>query len=592
MTAEQWNLLKSGKPDDTTKMQLADLLLKLISSLLTDVLKALKRARRPVSLDSVRSRLGDSLRQSFAPGSSRQSESLDRLTDLIVEEVTETVNSDLSSACTSSASYEEPELSHFTKPNKLEKMIRCTCRVLKTFSAKILFKPQPPRQRGQTTRPQTHGTEVQVIQWKTTLSDSVSSTDISEGSTTSEVSSEGSSQKSTIFQEIIDKEVTELIEPLLDGVSDSDYSMLQSEISLEIKVAADEIAPLIFDEYIANLFSADPSPKLHRQWFRGVGKKVTNLCAKTFATATILKTLRHVQKKFQKETKVQDGPAIRSLMAGIDSLLLKGEKQKGANDSYASLRFEKLSRAKVLELTWVFADLLYMHATAARNPVMTPDTVTKVSVPRSDRDMYEDIKRTALYFLSLMSWWVNNQVACFTDRVTQALMNSESLSTPDASKLNVMKTPKEQAEQRKMLVNVLVDDLVTNIYQKLKVECTGCNTARIAHHLFEETWAKVKDIDVVFHPRIFRNFDKAVFEDLCNRWCCPESLLVSISLGEPEVAQCIASYIRSHLSNQTSANPSLVSSVRKGLGKCGRNVLDVMKYTYDMYLYYYTFRRI
>ncbi|XP_035504518.1 uncharacterized protein LOC118318708 isoform X2 [Scophthalmus maximus] len=548
MTAEQWSLLKSGKPDDATKVQLAELLLNIISTISTALVKSRGRSRTPVSMESARSNLCDSLAQSFAPGISTKSEDLDQFTDMVSKEVMTSVQSSLSCAPPVGASSEEPDPCCFTEPKKLHKMICCVCRVLKTFSAKIkrLFKPQPPRQRRQATPPRTRDTEDQLNRRITTSSDFDMSSFTSEESTTSDVSSEDNvdGQNGKIYEKIINKEVNGVIEPLMDELSNPDYNMLQSQASVEIKAIAKKIAPLILNEHI-NIFS---SPKSG-----GVGKMMENLFAKTFATATILKMLREVQSKFHREDFgfPDDKKEMKTLMADVDSLL------DGSGDHCMLQTFKRLSRADMLDFTEEFADLFYQHATAARKP----DAVMTLSVPESDRNMYADIKRLAMYFLSLMSWWMNNQVACYRDRVTLALMGNESSAAPEASKGNVMDSTKEQAEQQKMIVKVLVDQVVTKIHQMAKVACTP--TTALALHLFENTWAKVQDIDLDIPPKIFRNLDKAVWEDLCKRWACPVLLLVALRLGEPEVGKCIASSIRSRLSKKPSAIYRFFSVRRK-----------------------------
>ncbi|AWP06086.1 Hypothetical protein SMAX5B_007456 [Scophthalmus maximus] len=470
-------------------------------------------------------------------------------------------------------------------------MISCTCRVLKTFAANIkgLFKPRPRKQRRLTTPPQARDLIIPVS-LKTPLDSDLSSVTSEESmfftdeSKTSKVSSDGSAdgQKSKIIRDIIDKEVNNLIEPLLNDIPDPDYNMLQSEVSSVIKAVADEIAQSIIDELLLDMFPVGPrpkSPKTNQEWFRGVEKKFKELFANTFAKAGILKILREVQKKFQDETKVQDKQAIKSLLSNLDSLLNE-ETQKGGTDKSASQRFEKLSSANITEFTREFADLLFKHATVgwAQNTGMTPDTAmtpdsemipdsaTTPSVPESQRSMYADIKNKVLQFLTMMGWWIKNQAAHHTDRATLALMDNETLVI---SVSNVVEEAKAQAERRtKMYVNVLVDQVVTRIYNKAEVVCTSSNTLGITQQLFEKIWAEVKDIDVDTPSKSFRNLDKAVFQDLSKRWSCPVMLLVSIRLGEPDVEKCVAFSIRSRLYREPSAICRFFSSVRKGFCNC------------------------
>ncbi|AWP06099.1 Hypothetical protein SMAX5B_007496 [Scophthalmus maximus] len=573
MTAKQWNLLMSGRPDDATKVQLAELLINIISTVSTALVKVLGLESNSESEECVWKSLGDSLRQSFSQGSSKRCDSLDQLTDLIEKEVRESVNSGLRNSAASG----DPEMNHFTEPNKLQKMISCTCRVLKTFAANIksLFKPRPRKQRRLTTPPQAQDRSVSPkTQLDSDLS-SVTSEDsmaFTEESETIKVSSDGSvdSQKSKIVKNEIDKEMRDVLEPLLDDVPDPDYNMLQSEVSSEIKDVADEIAQLITDEFI-----------IDRELSGEVGQKIKNLFEKNFAKASILKILIEVQNKFQKETKVQDRQAIKSLVSILDSLLKEQKQNSGSDKTRQS--FNKLSRTNIVEFTQEFADLLFKHTTAGWIPdtVMTPDTVvtpdtvmtsdeeTTPCVRESQKSMYRDIKNKVSQFLTLLRWWINNQVASHRDRVTLALMGNETLATTEASAGNVVEEAKAQTEKRtKMYVNVLVDQVVTTIYAKAKVTCTSSNTLYLTQQLFEKIWAEVKDISVDTPSKSFRNLDKAVFQDLSKRWSCPVKLLVSIRLGEPEVEKCIACSIRSRLYKKPSAICRFFSSMRKGFCNC------------------------
>ncbi|KAF0028708.1 hypothetical protein F2P81_017813 [Scophthalmus maximus] len=575
-TAEQWGLLKSGRPDDATKVQLAELLINIISTVSTALVKALGLASKSGSEEMVPSSLGDLIRQSFSQGSSKRCDSLDQLTDLIDKEVRESVNSSLRNT---SAASGDPELNHFTEPNKLQKMISCTCRVLKTFAANIksLFKPRPRKQRRLTTPPQARDLIIPVS-LKTPLDSDLSSVTSEESmaftdqSKTSKVSSDGSvdTQKIKIVKNEIDKEMRDVLEPLLDDVPDPDYNMLQSEVSSEIKDVADEIAQLITDEFI-----------IDRELSGEVGQKIKNLFEKNFAKASILKILIEVQNKFQKETKVQDRQAIKSLVSILDSLLKEQKQNSGSDKTRQS--FNKLSRTNIAEFTQEFADLLFKHASAGWIPdtvmtpdsVMTPDTVmtsdeeTTPCVRESQKSMYTDIKNKVSQFVTLLRWWINNQVASHRDRVTLALMGNETLATTEASAGNVVEEAKAQTEKRtKMYVNVLVDQVVTTIYAKAKVTCTSSNTLYLTQQLFEKIWAEVKDISVDTPSKSFRNLDKAVFQDLSKRWSCPVKLLVSIRLGEPEVEKCIACSIRSRLYKKPSAICRFFSSMRKGFCNC------------------------
>ncbi|KAI3368658.1 hypothetical protein L3Q82_025669, partial [Scortum barcoo] len=65
--------------------------------------------------------------------------------------------------------------------------------------------------------------------------------------TPEKTSSGGSSDKDTVsvVQEIIRKEASQIVEPLLDDLSDDEFELLQSKSSVETEVVAEEIAQIV-----------------------------------------------------------------------------------------------------------------------------------------------------------------------------------------------------------------------------------------------------------------------------------------------------------------------------------------------------------
>ncbi|CAB1421073.1 unnamed protein product [Pleuronectes platessa] len=314
LTAEQWQLLKSETPDNVTRFLLAELLLNLTLSVSSDLLAAHGHKDLPFTAESFLSSLGDALRQSLEPGSLTK--------------------------C------------HQTSANKLENMVHCVCKVLKTSAVDIegLFKPTP---RGQRTFELPRGKPT------SSLSDSSSSSSGSDIPTSSESTVHSSDcRTSEDVQEIIGKEVSDIIESLVDELSESDLSELISEASLEFQAASDEIYQIVSEE--ESIKTSDPSrgSKFSKIW-KAVGKKIKKLLAKLFATTSLLKMGTRVQKKFSKEIQVQSSQSLKSLMDSVESLLLTDTK-------------DRVSPANAS----VLSDVLYRYITADIS-VATPVEETK-----------------------------------------------------------------------------------------------------------------------------------------------------------------------------------------------------------------------
>ncbi len=580
MTEEQWTLLKSGSPDNATKILLADLLLDIITSVSKALLTALGSTHGDVSEELVLSSLGNTLPQSFAEVldvHQVRCVSSERLSDLIAKEVAESVNSALSAT----VCFAEPELhQHVTPPGRLNAMLTHVCNMLKEFMAKmkILCTHRPHRQRKS---PATSQEELSL--------EDLESADIDDGCQSSDkpvepeipekTSSEDSSVKETAksVQDIIMKEVSEIIEPLLDDVSDSEYELLQSESSMEIEVVADEIAQII--EKVKSSEKTDmagPSPKPKEKTklsMTGVWDKIKSFLAKCFAKAWIHHMVAQLRNKFHKDSKVESRESIQSLMADVDSLLLTedGEAQQGGNEVCVFRRFENISSGGDLIFTQELSDLLYRHTTDGMVPEMTPAA------------MYADIQNRVRSFLGLMSWWLNTQAGSHSRRMTHALMDTESQApmqvpevasveeseplaitavSPAKSKVSSAKSKvssakskvssakpdaKARAGRYKMSVEVLMEKLVSRIFNKSKVTFNFGGPEDIIKHLVEKIWPTVEDLDFNIPAKTFNKLDKAIFKDLCKKWGCAEMVLVSMNLEEPAIEKCIASSLKDHL---------------------------------------------
>ncbi|XP_069386195.1 uncharacterized protein [Paralichthys olivaceus] len=414
ITAEQWRLLKSSKPDEATTILLADLMLNLMMTISNAVSK--QSTNVPVSQERVQSILGNTVKSGFSPGNTKCSKSLDQLTDLVVEEVTETVNSILSasSACVSSGIP-----SRTINPNKLQEMICYACKTLKADKQiKRLFKSQSHRISHSISSEEQNTTNHSVQKAR-----SSSSSHSSRISSKSEISSEGSPTSSVesvkrIIQETINNSLTD-ITTFFNEFNDS--LKLNASISREIYEALDDIIESILKEGKKGKESQEPSSSIRKGM-----RTINRLFIKTFASAGTLQILTQVAKKFKKETEFKSRQAITSLIASIDAVLLKQEKQGGGNESCASQTLKKPTSEKVIAFTKQLSDLIYEHIIPGK--IAEPSS-SPVAVPKAHKGMYADIQTRVFCFLSLISWWLNNQVNSHTDRVTEALNAIDSMET-------------------------------------------------------------------------------------------------------------------------------------------------------------------
>ncbi|CAB1443410.1 unnamed protein product [Pleuronectes platessa] len=392
-----------------------------------------RHPRSPVSEDKVRSNLGDTLNNSLSPGSTTTSESLDKLTDLVVEEVTETVNSTLSasSICVSS---EKPIPTRLINTAKVQKMICYACESLKTDGR---INQLVKQSRAISSEEQDPSDDPILV--SRTSSSSYSSRVSSKSGSSSEGGSTASSVDSVkrLVQETINESLTD-ITGFFNEFNDS--LSLNFSFSSEIDLALDEIIESISEESTNGKES--PEPNFSNSKAMG---KINRLFIKTFAAAGTLQILSKVGKKFNENPKVTSRKAMQSLIASIDAVLLEKEKPGGGNESSAFKTLEKPRSEKVIVFTKQLSDLIYSHIAPGKNSDRGSGLVKKVRVPTSHRGIYADIQTRVFCFLSLISWWLNNQVNRHTNRVSVALMTIDS--SQSSSSLEVNSLEEKRSEQ-------------------------------------------------------------------------------------------------------------------------------------------------
>ena len=326
LTGVQWELLESGKPDEATKFALAELLLNLITTLTGVLVKQLK-SNVCISEELVLDSISEPVSQGFAEVlnislcSSFRSSSLEKLTSSLGEEVTVSVNT---TQLLSSSS--PPRSKRVTPTNKLNKMVSYACKLLKKFAGKMK-------------------TLCCVRKVRVSIADL--EVEITSQSSSSKESVMGEKIKSV--NEIIKKEVSEITDVILDVLPDAEYTLLQSQSSLEIKNAADAIFRFAVKTEQAE--SEGTSPKRINS-AGSVKRRIKNFIVETFGKAYIHRIVAQTRARFYPTATAKSKEELQALSASIDVVLLtKGD----ANQNRSS--------ANNLTLTQELSDLLYTHIT-------------------------------------------------------------------------------------------------------------------------------------------------------------------------------------------------------------------------------------
>ncbi|KAG7462372.1 hypothetical protein JOB18_048131 [Solea senegalensis] len=532
LNAEQWNLLALGKPDNITRLRLADMLVKVICCIvdvMSDFLKLDNAEER------VRESLDEPITRSFAEAlgvESVRGPSSAVLTELIAKEVT------------------APSGSVYPKPSK--SMIHSVCKMLKRFAAKMCC-----------TETQSQRSSVQ-IQTNQGIQADTEETPIS-----SVLQS---------VQDIISNEVNSIIEPILEDVSDAEYTQLKEQFSLEIQNAAQDIGQSV-TEYINSKESGfdQSSPK---ETQNGLKNKICNFFVKMFAQAGICRIFSQVKGKFQNEAKIRDSDSVKSLLFDAESVLQRSSKtQVGDGEISIYRRLENITPDDVLELTGKLSDLLYSHITGrtATETVRVEASSRPVFELQPYASMYADIQHRVTCFLSLVSWWLENQVNCYSERVMVALMESETVTRGKHTQIPIVEeteaTTAEPVQYEAALLTTcaeLDNDtevkvgrtclrlVITILIKRICAAVRGdkaffTDLDSTIQRLVDETWDQLEGTNVNINPRKVENLARVTFQHLFKRWGSAAKILVSMEIGDPDVPKCISTSCKTQLNKQRNA---------------------------------------
>ncbi|KAM7397884.1 hypothetical protein PAMA_005968 [Pampus argenteus] len=606
LTEDQWELLKLGCPDDATKMLIAESLLEIVQAATNNILVKLKKNRgKQISENGLQVNLGNTLAQTFAEALNMEDPfqclSSKRLTSLVTEEVEQSVKSILSAQISA-----DPEINEYiTPPHRLNRMLKHAAKILKIFARKKKVLPQSPRQ-----------TVSQNTSQRTT-SKGLSDMNVEDGVTNIHVKSISPIDLDTLekdpddleeepealedtgsldedpevlveppqdsftaaVQEVIEKAVCEITEPLLKDIEESDYERLQSESSEKIRTLAKVIARSIEEdvEHLGEQSSQKPTVPLER-----VGKKIRTFFAKHRPKIALHRMITQLIKKFHHNSKV----ALGALTQNVNYLFQDnyGDEKEEVVDGNALSIFPRYKTPAGTNISMVTKDLterIYCYIKYGTTmPQLIPKSLRKMAAahPEVDADLHKDVRQKVRCFLALTKWWEKTQAARHSRRLTHALQEAWSTSqSPDsvAQNFNVHSQDKTEEEEKKdeeeeedhaekemAKIKLLVEMLVFELYSKAKVKLTTMQIRNIVKHLFERIWAEVEGKNIGVTSQMLETFNKAMFNFLVKNWCSAADVLVMMMLGEP-----VIDYIASCFSARLFIQPDTWSTTEEDINK-------------------------
>ena len=549
MTSKQWNLLKSGKPDVDTITILGETLLEIVMSLTQSILVDLKIPSVAVSEKLVISSLGNLFPQVFALAlqvpEQVNRESSQHLTQLAAKEITECVNSVLSTGV-DSVMATTPRV---TRPKILQGMIKQAGKMIRGLMRNLKRMCTPCKRK-------------KKVNQQLVKEDDRHDSSLSQKAILEDRESLLSATSQTV-QEIIKEEVSQYTE----STSDYDCNQLESGATLEIKNVSDDFAEVIVDEIMPqneyDLETAHSTPSLKK-----VSERIKTCATKQIAQASICRFVDRLNNKyfdsqsdpsFDKDLSRQ---SMQSVIGDVDALLPTafGEIQKGQNGSQW---MDDMVSGETPELTSELNNILNSHVDRMKSKITSQPHSTCTLVCPPSATISPDIIASVWCFLGVMRWWVNTQSDTLTSRViTHALEKAVSeigtASLPSApgkgsgseSKVTTPEYSEEQkpaVQRRKFSISIIVMKLVSRIIAKAKLWSTLGSPDTITKRLFERIWVEIKDEDFKVTPNMMKHFDKFIFKKICKRWHGVVSVLLQLQMEEPSLEQYIVSSFKDQL---------------------------------------------
>lgn len=560
ITEEQLNLLKSGTPDDGTKILLAELVLGMIMSLTKGVLAALMSRNLTESEDDIQSRLDDILPQisSQVLGIPDKVDSVSsrKLSDLIVQEVRENITSALSGNSPTVQTLIDQRL---IPPQRLNTMVSHAYKTVKDVMAKMksLFSCQRQKRRNDLIQEEVEARSdpPKDQEMSSFVDDSQLLDGPEEKETPEEISSVTSrkSKASESLQEEIRKELIEIISPLLNDLTDAEYEKLKSEICQELKVLSDEIS-----DFICLKGNNKGPPKVVRD-------KIKRFITKCLVKVWIHRLLEQLKTKHQKHSNIESGALVESLVESIISQLQIDNAEEGDDgdeDSKMKL-FNSSSADDLLAFTTELSNVIACHFQPETVPeLLKMAQVQGTAVPELQAEMSADIQSKVWIFAVLMNWWTTTQMNGLSERMNLPILDDMLLSdaaemaAPEIEETPGNQDPELRMKQNKTLVRVLIDKVLWLVYCDAKL--VPENRCDITNHMFENVWDGVKEAKLYITPDNLKNLSKNIYKDLCKMWGNEHHVLCFLNLKDPTTDASFVSIFRSHLTT----SPRQPSAIR------------------------------
>lgn len=584
LTEDQYESLTTGSPNNSTKIQLA----KLLIDVLTSVAKMCKKQHPGTTEEQVRGLLGNSLAQMFADALGLQEAACtadaEQLYRLIGQEVAEMVRGDDSDVS-----------GHITSPCRLDTIIQQTAKMLQTLvaeakNAEPFWRKQPrvdPKLDGsimswmnESLRRQPKVESVESRSARDGGQEMVRRVEESENSPEGCLSRPNSPVKSALLEVL-----SGITSPLLQDVPDAQAEVVYLQTSEEMKaVLADLRAHKV----------------KNRRAFKSALLKVKTFFSKSFTKALIHCKVAELKADFQTGPRDESQTSLRMLARNVDSLLnsLHAENEHRQSECIFSCDDP------------TFSGLLFnvIHKGLTETDEYETAVETRVVLSPESGSMEADIRDKMNKFMVLSSWWMNTQLGSCCEKVMVTLKHSQSArrvptteappdqlevsaeaevkseplededkdedkrperlrvdsqqSTPfrseisDSDRLDYKDLEAEtfldervkevQQKNTRIYIETLVELLVSRLVHKAKFAVE--DQVRILNTLSEATFAQLEQCaSTELDPERLTGLRKNIYKDLCRDFGSADNILFLLATNDQSVVSCTATVIQYRL---------------------------------------------
>lgn len=482
ITEEQWLLLKTGVLDGGTEKLLAEFLLELIAGLSDALLAEHINLNVVISEELVVSTVVLPLTRSLAEflvfEDKVKCNSIDLLSDLIVQEVTEIADSVLGIVT------DAAEAAYVTAPCRLSAMISHASNILHTLECKV-FVFKTPAQRLQAKK--IHAAEPQ-----------------------------DSGELSAV--RYVREEVKNITMPLLKDLPDFEYELFQSSASLEV----DNAAAKIYNFMEKNISRLD-NPKIMLKVSLELRSKIENILAKQLIKASICHIVAQLQTGSVPDAEDENGKSLQILLTSVTRLLIIASNEDlpymAVDDIDVFWRLKYIFSGKDLDFTQNLVNIIYLYIMKEPHD----DTIS---------DLYITIWVKVQCCMGLVSWWLNTQAIIQSGKVTDTLIGPEP-EVSETKAVQVIDTDQEDLENEEPAHQDNKSHTENNKSTFLVREITLISDAEVTDTDREDSDHKdnklLSDEKYNFNncSKTFRKLTKDIFTDLHGKWKSTKKYILS-----------------------------------------------------------------